>query len=254
MQDNQDAPKVALITGAARRIGAEIARTLHAAGMNIIIHYNASEEEAVDCCKQLNKERDKSAICVRGDLLLPESEVALVQQAVAVWGRLDVLVNNASRYYRTIMGKVTEYSWDDLMSCNLKAPFFLSQAAAPHLAATSGTIINITDIRADRPFHDYSVYSISKSGLSMLTKVLAKELAPLIRVNAIAPGPILWPEGENALSEEEKAKIVESTLLLRPGEPQDIAKAALYLARDANYVTGQTLYVDGGRMLSGIGG
>lgn len=254
MQANQTTPKVALITGAARRIGAEIARTLHAAGMNIIIHYNASEEEALDCCRQLNKQRDKSVIVLRGDLLLPESEVVLVQQAVAAWGRLDVLVNNASRYYRTKIGKVTEYSWDDLMNCNLKAPFFLSQAAAPHLAAVSGVIINITDIRAERPFHDYSVYSISKSGLSMMTKVLAKELAPLVRVNAIAPGPILWPEGENALSEEEKAKIVESTLLLRPGEPQDIAKAALYLARDANYVTGQTLYVDGGRMLSGMGG
>jgi len=254
MQTNQDAPKVALITGAARRIGAEIARTLHAAGMNIIIHYNASEEEALECCKQLNKIRDKSASCLRGDLLLPESEIALVQQGAAIWGRLDVLVNNASRYYRTKMGKVTEYAWDDLMNCNLKAPFFLSQAAAPYLAATSGTIINITDIRADRPFHDYSVYSISKSGLSMMTKVLAKELAPLVRVNAIAPGPIMWPEGDNTLSDEEKEKIVSSTMLLRPGDPQDIAKAALYLAQDANYVTGQTLYVDGGRMLSGVGG
>jgi pteridine reductase len=254
MQTNQAEPKVALITGAARRIGAEIARTLHAAGMNIIIHYNASEDEALEVCKQLNKLRDKSAVALRGDLLLPESEVALVQQAVQVWHRLDVLVNNASRYYRTKMGKVTEYSWDDLMNCNLKAPFFLSQAAAPYLAASAGAIINITDIRADRPFHDYSVYGISKSGLSMMTKSLAKELAPLVRVNAIAPGPILWPEGENALTDEEKEKIIASTLLLRPGEPQDIAKAALFLARDANYITGQTLYVDGGRMLSGIGG
>lgn len=254
MQTNQSTPKVALITGAARRIGAEIARTLHAAGMNIIIHYNASEEEALELVKQLNKERAKSAIGLRGDLLQPESEVALVRQAVGVWQRLDVLVNNASRYYRTKLGKVTEYSWDDLMNCNLKAPFFLSQAAAPYLAETSGTIINITDIRADRPFHDYSVYSISKSGLSMLTKVLAKELAPLVRVNAIAPGPILWPEGENTLSDAEKEKIINSTLLLRPGDPQDIAKAALFLARDADYITGQTLYVDGGRMLSGIGG
>lgn len=254
MQADQATPKVALITGAARRIGAEIARTLHAAGMNIIIHYNASEEEALECCRQLNKVRDKSVIVLRGDLLLPESEVALVEQAVSTWGRLDVLVNNASRYYRTLIGKVTEYSWDDLMNCNLKAPFFLSQAAAPHLAAVSGNIINITDIRADRPFHEYSVYSISKSGLSMMTKSLAKELAPLVRVNAIAPGPILWPEGENALSDEEKQKIIQSTLLLRPGSPEDIAKAALFLARDANYITGQTLYVDGGRMLSGIGG
>jgi pteridine reductase len=254
MQANQATPKVALITGAARRIGAEIARTLHAAGMNIIIHYNASEEEAVECCNQLNKQREKSAVSLRGDLLLPESEISLMQQAVAVWQRLDVLVNNASRYYRTKFGRVTEYSWDDLMNCNLKAPFFYTQEAAPHLAATSGSIINITDIRAERPFHDYSVYSISKSGLSMMTKVLAKELAPLVRVNAIAPGPILWPEGENALSDQEKEKIIESTLLLRPGEPRDIAKAALFLASDANYTTGQTLYVDGGRMLSGIGG
>lgn len=251
---DQSTPKVALITGAARRIGAEIARTLHAAGMNIIIHYNASEDEALEVCGQLNKQREKSAACIRGDLLLPESEVALVQQAANIWHRLDILVNNASRYYRTKMGKVTEYAWDDLMNCNLKAPFFLSQAAAPYLAATEGTIINITDIRADRPFHDYSVYSVSKSGLSMLTKALAKELAPLVRVNAIAPGPILWPEGENALTDEEKEKIIQSTLLLRAGEPQDIAKAALFLARDANYITGQTLYVDGGRVLSGVGG
>lgn len=154
MQENQTTPKVALITGAARRIGAEIARTLHAAGMNIIIHYNASEDEALECCKRLNMTRDKSAVALRGDLLLPESEVVLVQQAMAVWQRLDVLVNNASRYYRTKIGKVTEYSWDDLMNCNLKAPFFLSQAAAAHLAATSGCIINITDIRAERPYHD----------------------------------------------------------------------------------------------------
>lgn len=254
MQDNQTEPKTAIITGAARRIGAEIARTLHANNMNVALHFNASEEEALDLRDELNKIRPKSALAIRADLLLPESMESLIQQTIKSWNRLDILVNNASRYYRTLMGKVTDYAWDDLMNCNLKAPFFLAQAAAPYLTQTSGTIINITDIRAERPFKDYAVYSISKCGLTMATKILAKELAPNVRVNAIAPGPIMWPEGENELSDVEKEKIINSTLLCRQGCPEDIAKAVLYLARDAGYVTGQILYVDGGRILSGIGG
>lgn len=251
MQKNPLASKVVLITGAARRIGAEIARTLHEAGMNIALHYNASEEDAVQLCQEFNQKRDNSAIAIRADLQAAESEKALVQEAAETWGRLDVLVNNASRFYRTDIGEVTAYAWDDLMNSNLKAPFFLSQAAAHFLIATRGCIVNITDIHAERPLRDYSVYCISKSGLMMMTKVFAKEFAPSIRVNAVAPGAILWPEGKNSLSEDEKSKIIEDTALQRAGRPEDIAKAVLFFVRDAEYVTGQILDVDGGRMLSG---
>jgi len=251
MQKKPLASKVALVTGAARRIGAEIARTLHHAGMNIVLHYHASEEEAVTLCQQLNRKRDHSSIAVRADLQESGSEKALVQQAVEPWKRLDVLVNNASRFYRTAIGKVTEYAWNDLINSNLRAPFFLAQTAAPFLAATQGCIVNITDIHAEHPLRDYSVYCISKSGLLMMTKSLAKELGPLVRVNAVAPGAILWPEGENILSEMEKQKIIEQTALQRPGGPQHIAKAVLFFVRDAEYITGQVLNVDGGRMSYG---
>lgn len=250
MQHREES-KVALITGAARRIGAEIARSLHAAGLKIVLHYNASFDEAVNLCEQLNEISHHSAIAIRADLQEPESEKRLIHEAFERWKRLDVLVNNASRFYRTRMGNVTEYEWDDLMTSNLKAPFFLAQAAAPFLAQNQGTIINIIDIYAERPLRDYSVYCISKAGLLMLTKVLAKEYGPLIRVNGIAPGSMIWPEGENALSEEEQQKIISRTLLLRSGIPEDIAKAVLFFVRDANYVTGQVLNVDGGRLLNG---
>jgi pteridine reductase len=239
-----------LITGAARRIGAEIARTLHEVGMNIALHYNASEDEAIQLCEQLNSKRENSATAIRADLQEEESEKSLVQQVVKKWSRLDVLVNNASRFYRTPLGEATVFAWDDLMNSNVKAPFFLSQAAAPFLAKVGGSIINITDIHAERPLRDYAIYCISKSGLLMMTRVLAKEFGPLIRVNAVAPGPILWPEGENSLSESEKQKIIEQTALERPGHPIDIAKAVLFFVRDADYVTGQVLDVDGGRILS----
>lgn len=241
--------KVALITGAARRIGAEIARTLHQAGINIAMHYKSSETDAIQLCEKFNQARPHSAVALRADLQEPESEKALVQQAVRTWDRLDVLVNNASRFYRTTIGKVTEFAWDDLIGSNLKAPFFLSQAVAPYLASTEGSIINIADIHALNALRGYSVYCISKSGLVMMTKALAKELGPLVRVNAIAPGTVLWPEGENTLSEEEKHKIINLTALQRAGEPRDIASAVLFLVRDGTYITGQVLNVDGGRML-----
>lgn len=249
MEKNPLATKVALITGAARRIGAEIARTLHTAGMNIVLHYNASEQEAVMLCEQLNQQRHGSAVAIRADLQEAESEAVLVNHAAAAWKRLDVLVNNASRYYRTSFGKVTEYAWNDLMNSNLKAPFFLAHAAAPLLAKNQGSIVNITDVHAELPLKDYSVYCISKSGLAMVTKVLARELGPLVRVNAVAPGAILWPEGKNALSDEERQTIIDHTILQRLGCPADIAKAVLYFVRDADYVTGQMLCVDGGRGL-----
>ena len=243
--------KVALVTGAARRIGAEIAKLLHHAGMNIVLHYHVSEEEAVHLCESLNQKRPHSAMIIQADLQESESEKALILKASSEWNRLDVLVNNASRFYRTSFGEVTDYVWDDLMTSNLKAPFFLSQAAAPLLALHQGLIVNIVDIHGERPLRDYSVYCISKAGLIMMTKMLAKELGPLVRVNAIAPGAILWPEGENTLSPEEKQKIIDHTLLQRAGSPLDIANAVLFFVRDANYVTGQILNIDGGRALSG---
>lgn len=249
MQKNPLAGKVALVTGGARRVGAEIARTLHAAGMNVVLHYNASEVEAEQLCKQLNQLRDKSAVIARAALHEPESDKILIEQAMAAWGRLDVLVNNASRFYRTLIGKVTDYEWEDLMCSNLKAPFFLAQTAAPALSAVNGCIVNITDIHGERPLRDYSVYCLTKSGLLNMTKVLAKELGPTVRVNAVSPGAIIWPEGNNTLSEEEKNKIVKETVLKRAGEPADIARAVLFFVRDADYVTGQVLDVDGGRTL-----
>src|SRR3990167_2789638 len=251
MRKHSLASKVVVITGAARRIGAEIARTLHAANMNIVLHYHVSEEEAVALCQQLNQKRPASAVALRADLQDFESGKAFIQQAADTWKRLDVLINNASRFYRTTFGKITEFAWDDLLNSNLKAPFFLSQAVAPFLSVHQGSILNITDAHIDSPPRDYSVYCISKSGLVMLTKVLAKELGPAVRVNAIAPGVILWPEGENALTKEEKQKIVDKTILLRTGQPEDIAKAVLFFICDADYVTGQMLSVDGGRILCG---
>lgn len=239
--------KVILITGAGRRIGMQIARDLHAEGMRVAIHYHESEKGAKQLCAELNEKRADSAMILKADLLHHESTDWLVQETVAKWGRLDGLVNNASRYYRTHMGSVTETAWDDLMISNVKAPFFLSQAAAPYLAKHQGVIVNITDIHAESPMRDYPVYCISKSGLQMMTKVLAKELAPAVRVNGVAPGPVLWPEDENALSEDVKQNIINRTLLKRVGNAKDVSKAVLFFIRDACYVTGQILNVDGGR-------
>jgi len=248
MQKNSH--KVALITGSARRMGAAMADKLHENGFNIVIHYHASHEDAERLSAELNKKRKHSAITMRADLQEITSLEALVNQAAETWGRLDVLVNNASRFYKTEVGEMTEYSWDELINTNLKAPLFLSQAAAPHLKKTNGCIINITDIHGERPLRDYAVYSISKAGLIMLTKQLAKELGPEIRVNAISPGAIVWPEGQNKLSEESKKKIIERTALQRHGDPDMIAKAALFLVQDADFITGQVLVVDGGRLLN----
>jgi pteridine reductase len=247
MQKHDHPAKVALITGAARRIGAEIARTLHLTGMNIVLHYNSSEEAAVALCNELNQIRDHSAVVICADLQQLDSIARLIKQATEVWHRLDVLVNNASRFYRTGIGKVTEYAWEDLMYANLRAPFFLAQEAAPWLSQNKGCIINITDIHAHEPLQDYSVYCISKCGLDMMTKVLAKELGPCIRVNSVAPGAILWPEGENSLSDEYKQKIIKKVALQRAGEAQDIAKTVLFLVEQGKYITGQIIAVDGGR-------
>lgn len=239
--------KVVLITGAGRRIGAAVARFLHAHGMNVVIHYRSATNEAKQLNAELNANRKNSAIAIKADLnTVPHCE-KLIKQAQQFWQRLDVLVNNASQFYPTSVGEVKEAQWNELMNSNLKSAFFLSQAAAPFIAKQQGAIINITDIHAATPLKNYPVYCIAKAGLEMLTKSLAKELAPAVRVNAVAPGSILWPEHENELHDSIKKKIIENTALKRQGNADDIAKAVWFLIHDANYVTGQTLRVDGGR-------
>ncbi len=250
MQKDRIIPaKVALVTGAAKRIGAEIAETLHASGMNIVLHYYTSQAEVDILCAKLNASRADSAIALQANLTEVSILDELIEQAVTKWSRLDVLINNASRFYKTTLGNVTEFEWDDLLACNLKAPFFLSQAAAPHLKKYKGCIVNIADVHGERPMRDYSAYCISKAGLIMATKSLAKELGPDIKVNAISPGAIMWPEGENALEASVKQKIIERIALRCSGTASEIAKAVLYFVHDANYVTGQILAIDGGRSL-----
>jgi len=238
---------VVLITGAAHRIGATTAKLLHKNGMNIILHYRGSREQAQAVQKELNDMREKSVILIQADLHITNGLSALIEESIKAWGRLDALINNASSFYPTKIGKANEEQWDDLMGSNLKAPFFLSQAAAPHLKKTKGCIINIIDIHADRPLKNFPIYSMAKAGLAMMTKSLACELGPEIRVNAVAPGAILWPEN---LDEVAKQRIVSRTFLKRQGEPDDISKTILYLIKDANYVTGQIITVDGGRSLN----
>lgn len=239
--------KVALITGAAHRIGATTAKLLHQNGMNIVLHYRGSREKAQTLQKELNDIRENSVIIIQADLHITNGLPTLIEESVKAWGQLDVLINNASSFYPTKIGKATEDQWDDLVGSNLKAPFFLSQAAAPHLKKSNGCIVNIVDIHAERPLKTFPIYSMAKAGLVMMTKSLAGELGPEIRVNAVAPGAILWPEN---LDEVAKQRIVSRTFLKRQGEPNDIAKTILYLIRDANYVTGQIITVDGGRSLN----
>ena len=237
--------KTAFITGAARRVGAEIARTLHSAGANTVLHYRSSSEDAEELARALNAARPGSAAVVSGDLLETKELPALAQAAAAAFGRLDILVNNASSFYPTPVGDITELDWDDLIGTNLKAPLFLSQAVAPALHANQGLIINLADIHGMRPLRRHPVYSIAKAGLIMLTKSLARELGPHVRVNAIAPGPVLWPE--DGLDKALQAEIIDRTALKRPGTASDVARAALFFAAEAPYVTGQILAIDGGR-------
>ena len=236
-----------LITGAAKRVGAAIARQLHATGANILIHYRQSAAEADKLAAALNSVRPHSAVALAGDLLATATLPDLMHRAVTAFGRLDVLINNASSFYPTPLGSITEAQWDDLFGTNLKAPLFLAQAAAPHLKATRGLILNLVDIHSQRPRPDHVIYCAAKAGLAMLTRALARELGPDIRVNGIAPGPVLWPEG--GMDEALQAKIISRTALRRSGSPEDIAKAALFFFKDAPYVTGQILAVDGGRSI-----
>ncbi len=239
--------KVALITGAARRIGATIARTLHAHGASVAIHYRGSADEAAALCSELNARRSDTAAAFSADLTNPASLEALASDVVAWRGQLDILVNNASSFYPTPVGEITEDHWNDLMGTNLKAPLFLSQALLPQLRSAKGVIVNIVDVHSQRPLKDHAVYGPAKAGLAMLTKSLAKDLAPDIRVNGVSPGAILWPE--NDMNDDTKSSILEQIPLGRAGEPDDIAGAVLFLARDATYVTGQIIAIDGGRSI-----
>jgi pteridine reductase len=240
--------KVILITGGVHRIGADTARVLHAEGAKLVLHYRNSRDVAHALQNELNMLRPDSVVLVRADLLDQASLPAVVADSLSTWGRLDVLVNNASSFYSTPVGKITESEWNDLMGTNLKAPFFLSQAAAPHLKESQGCIVNIVDIHAERPLKRFPVYSIAKAGLVMLTKALACELGPEVRVNAVAPGAILWPEKE--MDEVTQQRIISRTFLKRQGSPNDIARAVLFLIRDADYSSGQVITVDGGRSIN----
>lgn len=239
-----------LVTGGARRIGATISRTLHAAGANVIIHCNTSRSEADALARELNQQRAHSAAVVQGNLAASNALKGMVDQAASMFGRLDGLVNNASNFYATPVGTINEDQWIDLMGTNLLAPLFLCQAAVPYLKKQGGAIVNIVDIHAERPLKDFVVYTIAKAGLAGLTRSLALELGPEIRVNGVSPGAILWPDAGNDYPQAERDRIVAQVPLKRTGGPDDIAGAVKYLLLDAPYVSGQIIAVDGGREIA----
>ncbi len=239
--------KTILITGGAKRVGAAICRRLHAAGANLVIHYHQSATDARALQAELNSLRAGSAMLIQADLLDCTSFSNIISTTINHYGRLDALVNNASSFFATPIGSINEDSWLNLIGTNLKAPLFLAQAAAAELRRQNGCIVNISDIHAERPMKSYVVYSIAKAGLDGLTKSLARELGPEIRVNGIAPGPILWPEDTNQIDEVSRQRIISHTILKQAGNPDDIAQAVHYLIANAPYVTGQVINVDGGR-------
>jgi len=241
--------KTILVTGAAKRVGAAIARRLHRAGADLTLHYHASERQAHALQSELNLQRARSVILVKADLLETGGLSEIVKTCAERFGSLDALVNNASVFYPTPVGAISVENWDELMGVNLKAPLFLAQAAAPYLKKVAGCIVNITDIHAEQPLKNYAVYSIAKAGLAGLTKSLARELGPEVRVNAVAPGPIAWPE-DGSFDEVTRQRVISHTLLKRIGEPDDIARAVYYLIAEAPYVTGQIIAVDGGRSVN----
>ena len=242
-----DGDKVVLVTGAARRIGAAIVTRLHEDGARVAIHYRGSEDDASRLAAGLDAGRPGSAAIFQADLLDSTAIPGLIDDVLAWGGRLDGLVNNASTFYPTPIGSVSDEHWDDLMGSNLKAPLFLSQAAAPHLRESSGSIVNIVDIHAQRPLRNHAVYGPAKAGLAMLTRALAKDLAPHVRVNGVSPGAILWPE--DGMSDATRQTILRQVPLGRAGDPGDIAGCVSYLMSDAHYVTGQIIAVDGGRSI-----
>ena len=240
--------RVALVTGAAARIGASIATCLHARGCMLVLHCNANRAGAESLAERLSSERPDSVAIVQADLSTPAAVDAMAGEVCAAFGQLDVLVNNASRFYPTPAGETQEWQWEDLLNSNLRGPWFLVQALLPELRGARGSVVNILDVHSERPMPDHGIYSISKAGLAMMTRVLARELGPDVRVNGVSPGAILWPEREP--DPHEKQNILGRTALGRLGSPEDIATAVAYLALDAPYVTGQVLAVDGGRALN----
>lgn len=239
--------KVVLITGGARRVGAEIVRTLHGAGARVLIHYRSSAQAARALAEELNQARPGTAALHGSDLLGAEAPEHLVSAAIRAFGGIDVLINNASSFSPSKVGEITRAEWHDLIGTNLEVPLFLAQAAVPSLSERRGLIINIVDIHGLKPLSGYPVYSVAKAGLAMLTRSLARELGPDIRVNGIAPGPVLWPE--HGMDDALKREIVGKTALQRHGSPADVARTALFLAKDAPYITGQIIAVDGGRSI-----
>ncbi len=248
MDTNKD--KVILITGGAKRVGATMCRTLHKQGANLMIHYNNSMSEARALQAELNLLRPNSVAIIQGDLLNLNVLPTLISETVRQFGQLDVLINNASTYYPTDLGQINEENWQDLIGSNLKAPVFLAQAAAAELRKNFGCIVNITDMHIERPKKGYIVYSVAKAGLVTLTKSLAHELSPEVRVNAVAPGPVQWPESNPQFDEVYRQRVINQTLLKRVGEPEDVAKAVKFLIYDAPFITGHILAVDGGRSLN----
>jgi pteridine reductase len=242
--------KVVLVTGGAKRVGAAISGMLHDAGASIAIHYRSSRAEAEALASRLEASRPGSADLVQADLIHTRELAGLVQQTIQRFGRLDAVVNNASSFFPTPLGDIAEAEWEDLIGTNLKAPLFLAQAAASELRRNHGAIVNIVDIHAERPMQGHLLYSVAKTGLAGLTRALAQELAPFVRVNGVAPGVILWPEEGGWQDEERRRRIIAHTLLKREGEPGDIARTVLFLLRDAPYITGQTIAVDGGRSIN----
>jgi pteridine reductase len=241
------AGQCAIVTGAAKRLGAAMVEALHAEGADVVIHHNHSATAAGALAARLNERRAGSATTVHADLLASGAARLIVNAAISTFGRIDILVNNASSFYPTPIGTITEEHWDDLFGTNLKAPLFLSQAAAPHLQHARGLIVNLVDIHARRPLRNHPVYCSAKAGLAMLTRSLARELGPEIRVNGIAPGPVLWPEA--GMDTELQQRIVHQTALKRSGTPADIVRALLFFATESPYVTGQIIAIDGGRSL-----
>lgn len=242
---NDSSTLVALVTGSAARVGAKILEALHAEGLNVCLHYRGNQKAAQALASRLNQKRGDSCEVLQADLGRVSECAALIESARNRWGRLDVLVNNASAFYPTPIGGIDEAHWDDLMAANVKGPLFLSQAAAPYLRATAGTIVNLVDIYAERPLKDHTVYCIAKAGTAMLTRSLAQELGPQVRVNGVAPGAILWPE--TGKDEQGKQEILQRVPLRRAGEPADIARTVVFLALSAPYISGQIIAVDGGR-------
>lgn len=240
---------VALVTGAARRIGAAIARSLHADGYDLALHYRGSHDEIQALAAELEALRGDSVLTLQADLAEFDRLPELVARTVGRYGRLDALVNNASNFFPTPIGTATPAQWDALMAVNARAPLFLSQAAAPHLRKARGAIVNLTDIHVEQPLHNHAIYGMAKAALAHMTHALALDLAPEVRVNAVAPGAILWPEG-NADSDTKKTAMLDRTPLARTGHPAEIAETVRWLLRDATYMTGQILRVDGGRTLA----